>query len=678
MLNKALIVSLLATTITACGGGGGSSSSDETPNGNQDTTAPVITLTGDSAMTLSRGANYTEQGATAVDDVDGTVSVNYSGNVDTATVGEYTISYTATDAAGNEVTVTRTITIADIVNTGVINDLVGVSYLTDSQSGTLAADGKYNYKDGETITFSLGDTVIGDTVAAKATMTPFDLVSDAVLYTTYSQVKRVIKDLQNGDSSERRVLNKFSNVLTFLHTLDEDANPDNGININAGTASLFEGVELDFETDLFEFDSYKNKKLTNITRQAFGQGLLSTAKIKAAGYSLDHFYSAQNISHNLAVRASVNDDDDANGVQDYSATYTYDAAGHLLTESIDQYGDGSPNKINTHSYDANGDKLTYNSDSNGDGNANESNTYTYNASRQKLTYSRDSDGDGDGTPYLYTYTYDATGNMVTNTTDTTNDGIANASTTYTYDDKHNVLNYTNKDGDGITVYIRTYTYDANGNQLTNSTDSNADGNPNSVSTYTYDENGNKLTTSEDYNGNGNPDRIYTESFDANGNQLLYSTDFDGDGSTDSAYIYTYNTNGNELTKSYEANDILSYIESKTYDANYNTLSERSENADGTLRQVTYNTYDASNNRLTETKYTTTDGDPDNINTYTYDANHNLLTKAYGPNDIYTYTYDANGNKLIESRDSNNDGSEDRITTYTVVSSTWLAVFNDLN
>src|SRR5699024_10702042 len=82
----------------------------------EDTTAPVITLNGENPMELEVGATYEEPGASAVDDVDGDVSENIemSGDVDTSVVGEYTITYTVSDAAGNEATETRIVNIVKV------------------------------------------------------------------------------------------------------------------------------------------------------------------------------------------------------------------------------------------------------------------------------------------------------------------------------------------------------------------------------------------------------------------------------------------------------------------------------------------------------------------------------------------------------------------------------------
>jgi len=57
-----------------------------------DTTAPVVTVTGDNPVTTELGATYTDAGATATD-ASGTVEVVTSGTVDTTKVGEYTLTY---------------------------------------------------------------------------------------------------------------------------------------------------------------------------------------------------------------------------------------------------------------------------------------------------------------------------------------------------------------------------------------------------------------------------------------------------------------------------------------------------------------------------------------------------------------------------------------------------------
>nr|WP_281054696.1 PKD domain-containing protein [Thiothrix nivea] len=72
-----------------------------------DNDPPHLTLSGDSIVVVKVGNAYTEPGASARDDVDGVVAVNISGTVNTAEAGDYTLTYTATDNAGNTATKTR-------------------------------------------------------------------------------------------------------------------------------------------------------------------------------------------------------------------------------------------------------------------------------------------------------------------------------------------------------------------------------------------------------------------------------------------------------------------------------------------------------------------------------------------------------------------------------------------
>lgn len=76
-----------------------------------DTTPPVITVNGTNpeTITISTSTSYVDAGATAQDDVDGTVEVITTGNVDQATVGSYTITYTATDLSSNGSVATRVV-----------------------------------------------------------------------------------------------------------------------------------------------------------------------------------------------------------------------------------------------------------------------------------------------------------------------------------------------------------------------------------------------------------------------------------------------------------------------------------------------------------------------------------------------------------------------------------------
>lgn len=110
--NYSIIVILTAMVLGGCGGGGGGSSSTPTPPTivTTDTTNPEISLKGQPTVTLEQDETYVEAGATATDNIDGSIDVNITGAVGAA-VATYTLTYTATDAAGNSSSVTRTVNV---------------------------------------------------------------------------------------------------------------------------------------------------------------------------------------------------------------------------------------------------------------------------------------------------------------------------------------------------------------------------------------------------------------------------------------------------------------------------------------------------------------------------------------------------------------------------------------
>ena len=109
-----------------------------------DTSAPVITITGDSTINLLIGEPYyVEQGATAVDNIDGNVAVNISGVVYTSSPqnSPFTITYTATDAAGNTSTATRIVNIIEPTWSKLGNDIDGEAEQDNSGVVSLSSDG---------------------------------------------------------------------------------------------------------------------------------------------------------------------------------------------------------------------------------------------------------------------------------------------------------------------------------------------------------------------------------------------------------------------------------------------------------------------------------------------------------------------------------------------------------
>jgi hypothetical protein len=80
-----------------------------------DIVAPVLVLVGAQTITLTVNTPYTDEGATATDNVDGDITskIVTTSTVNTTAVGSYTVTYKVTDAAGNTSEMTRIVNVTN-------------------------------------------------------------------------------------------------------------------------------------------------------------------------------------------------------------------------------------------------------------------------------------------------------------------------------------------------------------------------------------------------------------------------------------------------------------------------------------------------------------------------------------------------------------------------------------
>jgi hypothetical protein len=86
-----------------------------------DLTPPSITLLGDASVSIAFKAIYVDAGATALDNIDGDLShkVVVDNPVSSVVPGEFTITYTVTDNAGNSASTTRSVTVGLTQGSGI-------------------------------------------------------------------------------------------------------------------------------------------------------------------------------------------------------------------------------------------------------------------------------------------------------------------------------------------------------------------------------------------------------------------------------------------------------------------------------------------------------------------------------------------------------------------------------
>ncbi|WP_417533544.1 choice-of-anchor K domain-containing protein, partial [Marinobacterium stanieri] len=183
---------------------------------------------------LPTGTSITGTGVTANADGTYTVALNASGEAENdvkllsnrqltdAELESITISVTSTESStGHQNTVTATL---------VDGIVAGVAYLTSSGlSGMTDENGSFEYREGDSVTFLVGNVVVGTASAS-------DLAEGQVF----------LQDLANVDRSDLN--NEYvENMAVFLQSLDSDGNAANGISISAATHAALSGANLNLQ-----------------------------------------------------------------------------------------------------------------------------------------------------------------------------------------------------------------------------------------------------------------------------------------------------------------------------------------------------------------------------------------------------------------------------------------------
>lgn len=518
--------------------------------------------------------------------------------------------------------------------TGVFIDgpVAGLRFITPSQSGLTNSNGEFTYLAGETVTFSIGGIVLGSALAADL-LNPFDLFG-IVPPSTEAEIRAELAPHDKVTDFDR-----VANIAMLLVSLDNDSDPDNGLDLSGWDATLA-NASLSFDANLYNFrqenfDVFADEYGVNI-------GVVITSP-------LVHLYESLGIEIMISARSLTTVDDGNDGVVDSVGSYSY----------ID------------------GLQSEYTRDDGGNGVFDFQSLSLYNLAGNRVSYYRIKDDDDDGAAdniEVFRHTYDSYGNTLTRLEEKDTDG----------DDK----------ADSDTAYV--YTYDDEGNILTafHEVDADYDGviDRNGSINYSYDESGNiisRVMEIDHHNDDGVVDITIStfNQYDGKGNKLEEGTarDSDGDGVVDrrSLYIYTYDNSGNKLSSLYEVdenNDSIIDSSANTtykYDDEGNVMSSiRNSDTDGVNDSITfhYYTYDNRRNKLSSLRENDTNadgsGDSFSLNVYTYDDNDNEVTHLYELDDnadgltdrsvSKTYTYDERGNKLtyIDERDDDGNGIVD--------------------
>jgi len=174
--------------------------------------------------------------------------------------------------------------------------VIGLRYETATTSGFTDAQGRFNYREGETVRFYVGDVFLGE-ASGQAIVTPIELVLSAT-DETHIQVQ---------------------NIAIFLQSIDDDGIESNGINITRLTndAAVEQTVDFTLSSGVFDTDGALQTLISNLTSvNGTARSLLSREQVVSA------------LNTNLLALL----------VGDYQGTFSGDDTGSW-TISIDSTGD---------------------------------------------------------------------------------------------------------------------------------------------------------------------------------------------------------------------------------------------------------------------------------------------------------------------------------------------------
>ena len=137
-----------------------------------DTTGPVIQLVGASTVTIEVGTAYVDAGATAVDNYDGdlTSSIITTNNVDSNTIGTYSVTYDVMDASGNQaVQESRTVSVTTAPNNPPTLNSVSLTPISATVTSTMVCSPVgASDSDGDSITYGYAWYVNGQAVSSTS------------------------------------------------------------------------------------------------------------------------------------------------------------------------------------------------------------------------------------------------------------------------------------------------------------------------------------------------------------------------------------------------------------------------------------------------------------------------------------------------------------------------------
>lgn len=513
-------------------------------------------------------------------------------------------------------------------------EVTGVKYKASSgDEGVTDAGGYFIYRQNDTISFYIGGTRLGNTVTAKANMSPLDLVPDYAIPKTIKEVNFFWANIEKNSYPSELI-----NIAALLYSADKDKDPRNGVTIPEALHQTWSSLNLDLSQNIIDFN--ENQLLRVKQYQAYNEGELDSARVIFPLQAFD--YLAKNLDIESEVYAITQGKLDSNNDGDVNATIKLSLNKNNFVDDDSRYV-----------YDDSGSKFLFQ----------KSDTKTDIYGRNLVQDIYVSEGIIGLTT---TWQYDIHGNALKITTGNAQTKEDLITSTFVYDENGNKLEEKRVEL-GEDFLFNKFTYDSNGNMLS---EIRYEENELRLQAFhTYNSKNQRTQTEYDNDDNGQIEQIITFRYNSSGLQTHRLEDIDNNGAVDFSFENTYNSNGDVLSFVQKNSDgSLQINNTFAYDKQFNLIKTRRDtDADGIIDEKFDYQYNSSN-FLTLKTSKLLDGTA-KVETFKYDSNDNVIEQwvnvdGAGKLNVVKQTVDPMG-LIIEARgDVDGNGDFEFINEYT--------------
>jgi len=261
---------------TGCGGGSSSSDSDTTSN-TSTTPSQKVGYYLDSAVA---GVSYScvdpetsaEEDNSTSESSETTTTEEDNTSTETSTAEDDNTS-TETSTTEDDNTSTETSTTEDD-NTSTTNKQTRISYKTNT--GTTSIDGSFTYEEGQVCTFSIGGVVL--------------------------------REIDTATLEDNIVFEDDITTAKFLQTLDNDGNPDNGIQINAEVSNAIASGKVDLGGSIPQTDEEINDLVSQLQDEVETYKGEATGEEEAQSHLEDTRSAIEAMNGHVSVSAEAETD----------------------------------------------------------------------------------------------------------------------------------------------------------------------------------------------------------------------------------------------------------------------------------------------------------------------------------------------------------------------------------